>query len=253
MVGIRSKAESTSRIADSFASLPTRLPSLTSTRSRRGEISVGWHQRDAELRSPNARDCGAPRPRRPAHRDCYPTCRLPGQGKPCSPHAPSAVFRLLGKLATRHPKAGGEGGIRTPGTLASTPDFESGPFNRTPAPLSAEDREASRSRADRPRQARGRPGSAHAGRLRPRAPRLPARRASGYRPVGHVPGLRSPSHRARTREPGTTLAPPRCGVEWNVARPLTESGPSFGEAAYLCRPGSTSAGREWGRGSKSSR
>src|SRR5262245_61304398 len=30
---------------------------------------------------------------------------------------------------------GGEGGIRTPGGIAPTPDFESGPFNRTPAPL----------------------------------------------------------------------------------------------------------------------
>ena len=30
---------------------------------------------------------------------------------------------------------GGEGGIRTHGTLASTPDFESGTFNRTPPPL----------------------------------------------------------------------------------------------------------------------
>ena len=30
---------------------------------------------------------------------------------------------------------GGEGGIRTHGRLAPSPDFESGPFNRTPAPL----------------------------------------------------------------------------------------------------------------------
>src|SRR5579863_2766075 len=31
--------------------------------------------------------------------------------------------------------AGGEGGIRTPGTLASTSDFESGAFNRALPPL----------------------------------------------------------------------------------------------------------------------
>jgi len=30
---------------------------------------------------------------------------------------------------------GGEGGIRTPGTLASTSDFESGAFNRALPPL----------------------------------------------------------------------------------------------------------------------
>ena len=34
-----------------------------------------------------------------------------------------------------HDRFGGEGGIRTHGTLASTPDFESGTFNRTPPPL----------------------------------------------------------------------------------------------------------------------
>ena len=33
--------------------------------------------------------------------------------------------------------SGGEGGIRTHGRLAPSPDFESGPFNRTPAPLPA--------------------------------------------------------------------------------------------------------------------
>ena len=32
-------------------------------------------------------------------------------------------------------KYGGEGGIRTPGTLASTSDFESGAFNRALPPL----------------------------------------------------------------------------------------------------------------------
>ena len=42
---------------------------------------------------------------------------------------PGAELRGLGG------RAGGEGGIRTPGGIAPTPDFESGPFNRTPAPL----------------------------------------------------------------------------------------------------------------------
>ena len=31
--------------------------------------------------------------------------------------------------------SGGEGGIRTPDTLTSMPDFESGAFNRAPPPL----------------------------------------------------------------------------------------------------------------------
>ena len=32
-------------------------------------------------------------------------------------------------------ECGGEGGIRTPGTLTGTPDFESGAFNRALPPL----------------------------------------------------------------------------------------------------------------------
>jgi hypothetical protein len=44
-----------------------------------------------------------------------------------------------------HDRFGGEGGIRTHGTLASTPDFESGTFNRTPPPL--RDRQGYRRRA----------------------------------------------------------------------------------------------------------
>jgi translation initiation factor IF-1 len=46
---------------------------------------------------------------------------------------------------TAEQRRGGEGGIRTHGTLASTPDFESGTFNRTPPPLRG--RQGYRSRA----------------------------------------------------------------------------------------------------------
>ena len=50
--------------------------------------------------------------------------------------------RVIGKRKSGLPKtsetrfsSGGEGGIRTPGALAGTPDFESGAFNRTLPPL----------------------------------------------------------------------------------------------------------------------
>ena len=53
---------------------------------------------------------------------------------------------------------GGEGGIRTHGTLASTPDFESGTFNRTPPPLRPLAGYRSRARASQPRDNAARSG-----------------------------------------------------------------------------------------------
>ena len=50
-----------------------------------------------------------------------------------------------------HDRFGGEGGIRTHGTLASTPDFESGTFNRTPPPLRGRQGYRSRTPTGQPR------------------------------------------------------------------------------------------------------
>ena len=50
-----------------------------------------------------------------------------------SRHCPVAIDRTFWDVLGR--VYGGEGGIRTPGSLSTTPDFESGAFNRTLPPL----------------------------------------------------------------------------------------------------------------------
>src|ERR1039458_2917944 len=58
--------------------------------------------------------------------------RLPYLTKNLTKFSFYSIYHLL---SATYRKSGGEGGIRTPGTLASTSDFESGAFNRALPPL----------------------------------------------------------------------------------------------------------------------
>src|SRR4051812_43772365 len=51
------------------------------------------------------------------------------------PGVPDKPLLHLSELVTSHCLTGGEGGIRTHGTLAGTPVFETGALNRTMRPL----------------------------------------------------------------------------------------------------------------------
>ena len=61
-----------------------------------------------------------------------PSQRADGAGPPQRPASTGIVASLPARPMG---KSGGEGGIRTHGMASHSPDFESGPFNRTPAPL----------------------------------------------------------------------------------------------------------------------
>jgi hypothetical protein len=85
--------------------------------------------------------------------------------------------------------AGGEGGIRTPGTLAGTPDFESGPFNQAPAPLRGAAEATGPTGAGPERRGRLRLGQAALRAARAGALRSPAHR---LRRVDAMPGRSDP-------------------------------------------------------------